>query len=197
MRGSRAERARRSGDALLRVGISAPINVAWGSLDSGREYLFTAEVPGQGIDHWLRDSLPHGSIEQLARRWQLLDELGVFIGRVHASGFIHGDLRPGNVLASFEGGRFRFFLIDNERTVRFDTPPGRGLLRNLMQLNMLPPAQLSLAARARFFRAWRRQMRDLSRLECAILGTEAYRWAMRRLNEKGLLRAEEVTRAGL
>jgi aminoglycoside phosphotransferase (APT) family kinase protein len=197
MRGSRAERARRNGDALLRVGISAPANVAWGSLDSGREYLFTLEVPGRGIDQWLRDSPERGSSVQLARRRQLLDELGVFIGRVHASGFIHGDLRPGNVLASFEGGRFRFSLIDNERTVRFEAPPGRGLLRNLMQLNMLPPAQLSLAARARFFRAWRRQMRDLSRLESTILGAEAYRWAMRRLDEKGLLSPEEVARAGL
>ena len=62
---------------------------------------------------------------------------------------------------------------------------------------MLTPAELSMTARARFFRAWRQQMRDLSRLECAILGTEAYRWAMRRLDEKGLLAPGEVARAGL
>jgi len=193
LRGSRAERARRNGEALLHAGIQAPANVAWGRLEQGREYLFTAEVAGQGIDLWLREALSG----QLAERDCLLDELGVFVGRVHATGFIHGDLRPGNVLASLEGGRYRFSLIDNERTVRFKVPPGKGLLRNLMQLNMLPPAALSLTARARFFRSWRRQMKDLSRLECGILGAEAYRWAMRRLNEKGLLTPEEAARAGL
>ena len=57
-------------------------------------------------------------------------------------------------------------------------------LKNLMQLNMLTPSDLTLRDRARFFRAWRRQMRDLSRLEAAILGTEAYNWAMRRLQQK-------------
>jgi hypothetical protein len=197
VRGSRAERARRNGEALLHAGINAPANIAWGNLGAGREYLFIAEVPGRGIDQWLRDP-PFGEpAERLATRHQLLDQLGVFVGRVHATGFIHGDLRPGNVLASFQGGRFRFSLIDNERTVRRDQPPGRALLRNLMQLNMLTPTELSLASRARFFRAWRRQMRDLSRLECAILGQEAYRWAMRRLHEKGLLTPDEVARTGL
>jgi serine/threonine protein kinase len=197
LRGSRAQRARRNSEALLSVGISAPANIAWGKLERGREYLFTTEVPGRGVDQWLRDALAGRSPELLARRRQLLDELGVFIGRMHATGFVHGDLRPGNVLASFEGGHFRFSLIDNERTVRFSTPPGKGLLRNMMQLNMLTPAELSLAARARFFRGWRHQMRDLSRLECTILGAEAYRWAMRRLDEKGLLAPGDAARAGL
>jgi serine/threonine protein kinase len=197
LRGSRAARARRHGDALRHAGINAPANVAWGHLDGGREYLFTREVSGKGVDQWLRDATSRRSPDQLGTRRQLLYQLGTFIGRVHATGFIHGDLRPGNVLASFEGGRFRFSLIDNERTTRSASPPGRGLLRNLMQLNMLTPSELSLADRARFFRAWRRQMRDLSRLECAILGDEAYRWAMRRLQEKRLLTPAESRRAGL
>jgi len=197
LRGSRAQRARLNSEALSGVGINAPANIAWGRLGGGREYLFTAEVPGRGIDQWLRETLSGCSSELLARRRQLLEELGVFIGGMHATGFVHGDLRPGNVLASLEDGRFHFSLIDNERTVRFSTPPGRGLLRNLMQLNMLTPKELSLAARARFFRAWRRQMHDLSRLECKILGAEAYRWAMRRLDEKGFLTPGEAARAGL
>jgi hypothetical protein len=195
--GSRATRARKNSEALLRHGIDAPANIAWGKLPRGREYLFTGEVPGQGIDLWLRDAVAGELSGQMAQRGRLMDQLGVFIGRVHATGFIHGDLRPGNVLASLEGGRFRFSLIDNERTVRFKAPPGKGLLRNLMQLNMLPPETLSLTARARFFRSWRRQMKDLSRLECAVLGAEANRWAMRRMNEKGLLTPEQARRAGL
>ena len=186
LRGSRASRARHSGEALLHAGITAPANVAWGTLGAGRQYLFTREVPGQGITDWLRIDLRERRGEILALRRQLLEELGIFVGRVHATGFIHGDMRPGNILASLQGGRFRFALIDNERTVRLCPPPGRRLLRNLMQLNMLLADDLTLTDRMRFFRAWRRQMRDLSRLEAAILGREAYRWAMRRLDEKGL-----------
>lgn len=184
LRGSRATRARHNGDALLRAGIDAPANVAWGRLGAGREYLFSREVPGEGINQWLGETLLERQGQSLALRWQLLDELGTFVGRVHATGFIHGDLRPGNVLASLRGQRFQFALIDNERTVRKSPPSGRQLLRNLMQLNMLTPSELTLRDRARFFRAWRRQMRDLSRLEAAILGTEAYKWAMRRLQDK-------------
>ena len=141
-------------------------------------------MPGEGIKQWLGETLLERQGESLALRWQLLDELGTFVGRVHATGFIHGDLRPGNVLASLRGQRFQFALIDNERTVRKSPPSGRQLLRNLMQLNMLTPSELTLRDRARFFRAWRRQMRDLSRLEATILGTEAYKWAMRRLQVK-------------
>ncbi|MDH3993352.1 MAG: lipopolysaccharide kinase InaA family protein [Gammaproteobacteria bacterium] len=187
LRGSRATRARNNSDALLRAGIDAPANIAWGKLGGGREYLFSATVPGDGISQWLRDTLSQRRGQALVMRRRLLSELGTFIGRLHATGFIHGDLRPGNVLVSLQGEHFHFALIDNERTMRVTPPTGRQLLRNLMQLNMLMPSDLSTTDRMRFFRAWHRQMRDLSRLEAAILATEAYRWAMRRLDEKGLL----------
>jgi len=187
LRGSRATRARRNGEALLQAGIDAPVNIAWGKLPKRREYLYTAAAPGQGITQWLRETLVGREGEQLRRRRQLLRALGAFIGRVHATGFIHGDLRPGNVLACLEMERFRFTLIDNERNVQKIPPPGKMLLRNLMQLNMLLPADLSGTDRMRFFSAWRQQMRDLSRLEARILGVEAYHWAMRRLDEKGQL----------
>jgi serine/threonine protein kinase len=144
-------------------------------------------APGQGITQWLRDTLVARSGEQLQRRRQLLRALGTFIGRIHATGFIHGDLRPGNVLAVLEQGRFRFTLIDNERNVQKIPPPGKMLLRNLMQLNMLLPSDISRSDRMRFFTAWRRQMREWSPLEAKILGAEAYLWAMRRLREKGQL----------
>lgn len=187
LRGSRATRARRNGEALLYAGISAPANVAWGRLPGGREYLFTAAADGEGVDRWLCDTLQQRSGEQLQMRRQLLRELGVFIGRLHATGFTHGDLRPGNVLASFRGDRFHFTLIDNESNRRRVPPPGKLLLKNLMQLNMLTPADLSRSDRMRFFGAWRRQMRELSPLEAGILGAEAYRWAMHRLQAKGVL----------
>lgn len=187
IRGSRATRARENAEALLQAGIDAPVNVAWGKLPGGREYLFMRAAPGQGITTWLRQTLALGDPEQLRQRRRLLRELGTFIGRAHATGFIHGDLRPGNVLAFAYAEHFRFTLIDNESNLQRKPPPGKMLLRNLMQLNMLLPTDLSGTDRMRFFVAWRRQMRELSALEARILGVEAYRWAMRRLGQKGLL----------
>lgn len=184
LRGSRATRARKQGDALLLAGFEAPANLAWGKLPGGREYLFTRAAKGQDVTSWLQTRLVSRAGEALAIRRQLLRDLGVHIGRLHATGFIHGDLRPGNVLADRCQGRFLFTLIDNERTVQKHPPSGRMLLRNLMQLNMLPLATLSRADRMRFFTGWRRQMRDLSPLEARLLAREAYQWAVRRMTEK-------------
>lgn len=187
LRGSRATRARNNAQALLQAGINAPGNVAWGKLPGAREYLFTTAAPGEGVTQWLRTRLADRRGEGLHTRRQLLRALGTFIGRVHASGFIHGDLRPGNVLASMHNERFRFVLIDNESNRQKVPPPGKLLLKNLMQLNMLLPSDLSRTDRMRFFCAWRRQMRELSPLEAKILASEAYHWAMRRMYDKGLL----------
>ena len=105
---------------------------------------------------------------------------------MHAAGFTHGDLRTSNVLAHYtEDDQFRFALIDNERNVLTNPPAGRALLRNLMQLNMLLPADISNRDRMRFFVEWRQEMTDLSREEAKLLALEAYQWAMRRLGAKG------------
>ena len=123
----------------------------------------------------------------LASRRSLLQALGQYIGQLHASGFCHGDLRPGNVLAQHNESGWQFSLIDNESNRCRDPLPGKLLLKNLMQLNMLTPAVLSRADRMRFLRAWRQEMSELASLETKILAAEAYLWAMRRLAEKGQL----------
>jgi hypothetical protein len=58
-------------------------------------------------------------------------------------------------------------------------------VKNLMQLNMLPPAELSRADRVRFFRSWREQMATLPAREAKRVGAQAWLWAMRRLRAKG------------
>ena len=181
LKGSRATRARLNAEALLLVGIDAPHNVLWGQLPGGREYLFTVAEPGESIHHWLGGTQAGKSKEQLLLRRQLLSELGTFIGRVHATGFVHGDLRPKNILAAQLQDRFRFTLLNNERMTRRNPMPGKLLLRDLLQLNMLPLADLGRTDRMRFFCAWRRQMRSISPVEAKILAAEAYRRALRRL----------------
>lgn len=181
VRGSRATRARINSEALLLAGIDAPRIVLSGKLPHGREYLFTETAPGMGVNHWLTENLAQPPGETLRRRRQLLYALGTFIGRVHATGFIHGDLRPGNVLAAQVQDQFHFTLIANEGNTQKTPTPGTMLLRNLVQLNLLPPAKLSRTDRMRFFCAWRRQMRDLSAMEAKVLATEAYLRALRRM----------------
>ncbi|HEY6131759.1 MAG TPA: lipopolysaccharide kinase InaA family protein [Halioglobus sp.] len=185
--GSRAVRARMNGEDLLLAGIDAPETVLWGRRPGGVEYLFTTAAPGEGIHHWLHAILVERTGEQLRLRRQLLRALGTCIGRVHATGFILGDLTPRNVLAALQQEQFRFTFIDNEHNARKTPAPGRMLLRNLMQLNLLTPGDLSRTDRMRFFCAWRQQMRDLSPMETKILATEAYHWALQQLRDKGQL----------
>ena len=187
VKGSRATRARLNSEALLRAGFQAPESIAWGKLARGREYLFSYAVPGAGVTQWLRSKLNQRDPESLALRRQLLRELGVFIGRLHATGFIHGDLRPSNVLAAKYEDKFQFSLIDNERNLRQLPPPGKLLLKNLMQLNMLLPSDITRSDRLRFFQAWHSQMRDLSEVEARLLAVRAHQWARRRLQAKGKL----------
>ncbi len=183
-RGSRATRAKHNSDALLYMGFDAPATICQGTLPQGDEYLFTQACPGHTLTEWLQVRAPLHQTVHRPRRRELLFHLGTFIGRMHAAGFVHGDLRPGNILAAQHDGGFRFTLLDNERNSQKVPPPGRRVLRNLMQLNMLPLKHLSRRERLLFFRAWRRQVRELSVIEANILAREAYGWAMRRMVEK-------------
>lgn len=186
VRGSRATRARQQSDRLRKAGFTAPYSLAWGRLPRHREYLFSNAVPGKGVTTWLREELSDRSGEALAQRRRLLACLGEFVGRLHAAGFVHGDLRTSNVLAEPTEAGFDFALIDNERNSRRQPAAGRDILRNLMQLNMLLPTDVTRTDRMRCFLRWRKQQADLTDAEAKLLALESWRWAMRRLAKKGL-----------
>jgi hypothetical protein len=185
--GSRASRWRKHSDALKYAGIDAPDSLAWGKLPNGREYLFTRAAAGQDVATWLRKTLTERTGAALTSRRRLLEALGIFIGRLHATGFLPGDLEASDVLAEQIDDRFKFTLINNEHSVKKLPPPGRMLLKNLMELNLLPPSALTRTDRMRFFVAWRRQMRDLSPVESKVLAVEAYHQAMGLMYERGQL----------
>jgi len=185
--GSRATRLRRHSNALLYAGIEAPESLAWGRLANGGEYLFTRAAAGRDVARWLTDTMGDRCGEPLALRRKLLQDLGVFIGRLHATGFVPADLQAEDVLAELREDRFQFTLINNEHTIKMLPPSGRKLLMNLTQLNLLPPRVLSRTDRMRFFASWRRQMRELSAIEAKVLAAEAYHEAMRQMYESGKL----------
>jgi len=187
LRGSRGTRARLNSDRLVAAGFLAPANVAWGSLPGKREYLFTRAAKGMAVSQWLKNSVGQTSTEELAQKRLLLTQLGSFIGHLHARGFIHGDLRTSNIIAQASGNQFGFTLIDNERTTSHRSAPGKLILKNMMQLNMLVPADITITDRWRFFHAWSDALESYNVLEARVLGFEAYHWAMRRLAAKGKL----------
>lgn len=185
--GDRAKRARDRDAALQQAGFNSPTNLCYGVLSNKHPYLISRAVPGLGVTTWCRQQLAEHCVDNMAQRRLLFVQLGHFIGRLHSMGFTHGDLRANNILATFSNGTFEFALIDNERTVRAHSAAGNRILRNLMQLNMLLPTDISLTDRCRFFRAWRQEMPQWEQLEAKILAVESYRWAMRRLAAKGLV----------
>ncbi|MEE4144027.1 MAG: hypothetical protein V2I26_04445 [Halieaceae bacterium] len=187
LRGSRATRLRKHSDALLYAGIEAPESLAWGRLAKGGEYLFTRAAAGRDVASWLQDTLAERRGEPLALRRKLLQDLGVFTGRLHATGFVPAELQASDILAELREDRFLFTLINNENTVKLLPPPGTRLLKNLAQLNQLPPQVLSRTDRMRFFTGWRRQLRELSPIEAKLLAAEAYHEAMRQMYEAGKL----------
>ena len=108
LRGSRASRWRKHSDALKYAGIDAPDSLAWGKLPNGREYLFTRAAAGQDVATWLRKTLTERTGAALTSRRRLLEALGIFIGRLHATGFLPGDLEASDVLAEQIDDRFQF-----------------------------------------------------------------------------------------
>jgi hypothetical protein len=89
--------------------------------------------------------------EQLAAHRNLIRNFGLTIGKMHANGIFHGDLRFGNVLFRPDGASWRFFFIDNERTKKFILLPFWLRVKNIVQLNIGTYGILSRTDRMRFF----------------------------------------------
>jgi tRNA A-37 threonylcarbamoyl transferase component Bud32 len=159
-RGSRAKRALKAELMLARNGFDVPTAIAIVEYGNGFFHTesFAATLGLADIKSALRLVSETGEIstrEQLSGRRELIRLFGRTIGRMHASNIFHGDLRLNNVLLRREGGNWRFFFLDNERTRKFNKLPFRCRVKNLVQLNMTPPSIVSKTDRMRFFREYR------------------------------------------
>lgn len=109
------------------------------------------------------------------------------IGRFHAAGFSHGDLRWGNVLIkSPESEQPVFIYLDNDRTKKYRKLPDRLRLKNLVQLRfdvrMVPDPEAEWAA------FWRAYLAENPELEAS-----AERWK-NKVNRKTAQRIEALRR---
>lgn len=88
----------------------------------------------------------------------IIRELGEYVGKMHRLGIFHGDLRLGNILLQNDNGRWRFHLIDNERTRKLPSLPRRLATKNLVQLNIFRVG-ISNTDRMRFLNAYAEQVK--------------------------------------
>lgn len=90
---------------------------------------------------------------------RFLRALGHEIGRMHAQGVFHGDLRTGNILIQAQANGWRFWFLDNERTRRFRVLPRYLVVRNLVQLHIYIE-DLTNTDRYCFFKAYQEVMQQ-------------------------------------
>jgi tRNA A-37 threonylcarbamoyl transferase component Bud32 len=162
VRGSRAKKAWERGRDLSVKGFDTPRGIAFGECVSfllpSRSFLvaeFLQDSPG--VYTLLKEEFGVPlSRERVRIKRSLFRELGRFVGRLHAEGIVHGDLRLDNIIVHrWRSDSPGFFLIDNERNRHFSgVIPDRLRLKNLVQVNMLLLVQVTFSDRLRFFKAY-------------------------------------------
>ena len=137
----RAYKAFKADQILKQYGFSTPHIVAVGKKTfvgiTTKNFLITSQV---------EDSVPLYKMLDIdiSQKQQLIKQFGQTVGRMHAAGIFHGDLRLGNVLVKpvvslsnpKDDNRFVFIFLDNERTRKFKKLPERLRLKNLVQISM-------------------------------------------------------------
>jgi tRNA A-37 threonylcarbamoyl transferase component Bud32 len=141
VRDSRGMRAFKASLMLRNNGLDCPEPLALLERWSGRfcadSILVTVEIiDGKKFNTRLRKLVAEGTNFAELEKRDILRRLGEHVGKMHGAGIFHGDLRTGNILLQGEPGKIRFYLVDNERTRKFDVIPERLVVKNLVQLNM-------------------------------------------------------------
>jgi hypothetical protein len=176
-RSSKPARALRASARLAAGGFRVPPVLAAGEERRRRlfrrGFLLTEEVPWPTATR-----LAEEMVNAPARRRRVANALGAEVGRLHRSGWVHGDLLVTNVLVD-EGPPPRFCFLDHDRTRRRPAIGARRQRRrNLIQLNRLPLPGVTHSDRLRAFVGyaealgwerirWRREARWLARATSA------------------------------
>ena len=158
-RPSRAERAFKASLMLIRNGLLSPKVIAVGELKYGllctRTFLVTREVDNaRSVCDLLADDLCGDNHNIGAQKRSFICEFAHVVGRMHAVGIFHGDLRLGNVLARKVDGGWEFFFLDNERTRKVAYLPLHLRIKNLVQISMLRAEAITNTDRLLFARVY-------------------------------------------
>ena len=146
--GRRALHAWRIGGTLARAGFAVP-EVLLVARRRGEGLLVTGDVGGDDLLAALARCGAGGAVGR-ARKRALLRRLGETVGRLHAAGFVHGDLVPPNVRVRDDA----LVLLDHDRTRRGRLLVWWGGRRNLVQLGRFVVPGVTVADRTRVLRAY-------------------------------------------
>lgn len=153
-RASRARRALRGGEMASALGHRVPqpvglIEETWMGIVTGSALATAALQDAPTVTELLIE--PSTSPSIVRRKLRLISALGEEVGRWHASGICHGDMRAGNVLWREENGVYGFYWLDNEGNRMTRSLARRA--RNLTQANMTT-CGITMLHRFRFWRAY-------------------------------------------
>jgi hypothetical protein len=192
LRPCRAERAFKAGRMLKRYGFFTPDIVAVGrktfaGIPTGN-FLITSQVENSVPLYKMLDI-------DISQKQQLIKQFGQTVGRMHAAGIFHGDLRLGNVLVKpvvslsnpKDDNRFVFIFLDNERTRKFKKLPESLRLKNLVQISM-SRENISDSDRMHFLDAYLAQQNI--RLDGEKLAAQITAGVTKRLAAKGIINHE-------
>ncbi|MGA2093473.1 MAG: lipopolysaccharide kinase InaA family protein [Sedimentisphaerales bacterium] len=193
--GSRARRAFEAALMLAKNGFDTPAVVAMGEYKDGlfhrKSFLATFAVESsKTIYRFIPENSKILDEEQLRSWRQMIRALGQTIGRMHAKGIFHGDLRLGNVLARREGNSWRFFFLDNERTKKYNSLPFKLRVKNLVQANMVRDGNISNTDRMRFFREYCAENK-IGKRQSKALAEKVLKRTNRRLNKERMVRRKQ------
>ena len=122
-----------------------------------RSLVLTEKIDGQPAPVFLSGlTYSLDNCAQVKMKRGALVRLGQMVRRFHDLGFVHGDLVATNIfISNWSAGSPDFYLMDNDRTRLY--PPwltGKLRKRNLVQLNLLPLAHITLQDRLRFLHSY-------------------------------------------
>jgi tRNA A-37 threonylcarbamoyl transferase component Bud32 len=155
-RGNRALRALKGGCLLIKNGFNAPKCVVVGKKGG---YIFNvteAIKEGKDLISFVAEEFPDGMNRNKTReKRNLCKLLGKEIGKLHATGIIHGDLRWGNVIIVKRSEKpMQIWFLDNERTVGYSSISEKMRIVNLVQMNMIFSPMITSTDRMRFYKAY-------------------------------------------
>ena len=120
-----------------------------------REFILTAKIAGAPLTTYLSGDSA-GRLAALSFKRENIKSLGRLIRRFHETGFVHGDLVATNIfVAAHDTEHLEFYFMDNDRTQRYPSWFSQPFWkRNLIQLNRMPLAGISLQDRMGFLHAY-------------------------------------------